>query len=217
MTVLGRTAGRSEMTVQEIADLRLKLQTAVRKHWKALLIEGILLVVLGLAAMVVPALASLAVTILLGWLFLIGGLVELALLIWTQRTPGFWWSLLSSVLAAGAGIVLIARPIQGTLTLTLVLGAYFAAEGVVTIMYALLHRREPSLRWGWLVASGILDLAVAGVIIAGLPGSARWALGLLVGVDLVFGGFALIGMALAGRKIDGIPTNCGWGQVPPIT
>jgi uncharacterized membrane protein HdeD (DUF308 family) len=204
------------MTAQEIADLQLKLQTAVRKHWKALLIEGILLVILGVAAIVIPSVASIAVTFFLGSLFLIGGLVELALLIWTQRTPGFWWSLLSAVLAVGVGIILITRPVQGTLTLTLVLSAYFAVEGVVTIMYALLHRREPATRWGWLIASGILDLAVGGLIIAGLPGSALWAIGLLVGVDLVFGGFALIRMALAGRKIDGIPTNCGWGQVPSI-
>jgi uncharacterized membrane protein HdeD (DUF308 family) len=204
------------MTAQDIADLQLKLHMAVRKHWKALLIEGIVLVILGLAAIVIPSVASVVVAVFLGGLFLIGGLVELALLTWTQKTPGFWWSLLSAVLAAGAGIVLIARPIQGTLTLTLVLSAYFAAEGVVTIMYALLHRREPAIRWSWLVAAGIFDLAVAGLIIAGLPGSAHWAIGLLVGIDLVFGGFALIGTALAGRKIDGIPTNCGWGQVPPI-
>jgi uncharacterized membrane protein HdeD (DUF308 family) len=204
------------MTAQDIADLQLKLQTAVRKHWKALLIEGVLLVILGLAAIIIPSVASIAVTVLLGGLFLIGGLVELALLIWTQRTPGFWWSLLSAVLAAGIGIIMLARPVQGTLTLTLVLSAYFAAEGVVTIMYALLHRREPATRWGWLIASGILDLVVGGLIIAALPGSALWAIGLLVGIDLVFGGFALIRMALAGRKIDGIPTNCGWGQVPSI-
>ena len=204
------------MTAQDIADLQLKLQTAVRKHWKALLIEGVLLVILGLAAIIIPTVASIAVTVLLGGLFLTGGLVGLALLIWTQRTPGFWWSLLSAVLAAGIGIIILARPVQGTLTLTLVLSGYFAAEGVVTIMYALLHRREPATRWGWLIASGILDLVVGGLIIAGLPGSALWAIGLLVGIDLVFGGFALIRMALAGRKIDGIPTNCGWGQVPSI-
>jgi uncharacterized membrane protein HdeD (DUF308 family) len=201
------------MTAQDIADLQLKLQTAVRKHWRALLIEGVLLVILGLAAIIIPSVASIAVTVLLGGLFLIGGLVELVLLIWTQRTPGFWWSLLSAVLAAGIGIILFARPVQGTLMLTLVLSAYFAAEGVVTIMYALLHRREPATRWGWLIASGILDLVVGGLIIAALPESALWAIGLLVGIDLVFGGFALIRMALAGRKIDGIPTNCGWGQL----
>jgi uncharacterized membrane protein HdeD (DUF308 family) len=172
--------------------------------------------VLGLVAMVIPSLASFAVTIFLGSLFLIGGLAELALLIWTGKTPGFWWSLLSALLAAGVGIVLLARPAQGTLTLTIVLGAYFAVEGVFTIMYAFEHGGELSKRRGWLVVSGLLDLLVAVLIIAGLPGSASWAIGLLVGVDLVFGGLSLIGMALAGRKIDGVPTNCGWGQAPPI-
>jgi uncharacterized membrane protein HdeD (DUF308 family) len=203
------------LTAQDTADLR-NLQTAVQKHWRALLIEGILLIALGLGAIIVPSLASLAVTIFLGWLFLIGGLAELALLVWARRTPGFWWSLLSALLLIGAGIILIVRPIRGTLTLTIVLGAYFAAEGVVTIVYAFERRRELSKRWGWLIISGIIDLLVAGCIIAGLPGSAVWAIGLLVGIDLVFGGFALIGIALAGRKIDGIPTDCGWGQAPPI-
>jgi uncharacterized membrane protein HdeD (DUF308 family) len=112
------------MTAQDVSDLQHKLQKAVQKHWKALLIEGVLLIVLGLAAMLIPSLASLAVTIFLGWLFLIGGLVEQALLIWAGKTPGFWWSLLSALLAAAVGIVLLARPVQGTLTLTVVLGAY---------------------------------------------------------------------------------------------
>jgi uncharacterized membrane protein HdeD (DUF308 family) len=203
------------MTVQEIPDTR-TLQAILQKHWKALLIEGGLLVVLGLAAILIPSLASLAVTIFLGWLFLFAGLAELAVLIWARQTPGFWWSLLSALLAIGAGVALIARPVQGTLTLTIVLGAYFAAEGIVTIMYALERRRELPKHWGWLVVSGIVDLVVAGCIVASLPGSAAWAIGLLVGIDLVFGGFTLIAMALAARKIDGIPTNCGWGQPPPI-
>ena len=204
------------MTAQDVSDLQYRLQKAVQKHWKALLIEGILLIVLGLAAMMIPSLASLAVTIFLGWLFLIGGLIELALLIWAGKTPGFWWSLLSALLAAGVGIVLLARPVQGTLTLTVVLGAYFAAEGVFTIMYAREHGRELSKRWGWLTLSGLLDLVIAVLIISGLPESAHWAIGLLVGIDLVFGGFSLVRMAMAGRKIDGVPTNCGWGQAPPI-
>jgi uncharacterized membrane protein HdeD (DUF308 family) len=204
------------MTAQDVSDLQYKLQKAVQKHWKALLIEGVLLIVLGLAAMLIPSLASLAVTIFLGWLFLIGGLVELALLIWAGKTPGFWWSLLSALLAAAVGIVLLARPVQGTLTLTVVLGAYFAAEGVFTIMYAREHGGELSKRWGWLTVSGLLDLVIAVLIISGLPESAHWAIGLLVGIDLVFGGFSLTRMALAGRKIDGVPTDCGWGQAPPI-
>ena len=114
--------------------------------------------------------------------------------------PGFWWSLFSAALAVLAGGILLAKPAQGILTLTIVVGAYFLAEGVVTIMYALEHRRELSERWSWLLVSGVMDLLIAFIIVAGLPDSAEWAIGLLVGINLVLGGASLVGMALAARK-----------------
>src|SRR4051794_38846145 len=181
---------------QNIAGLQTGASAAVRAHWKAFLVEGILLVVLGLAAMILPPLASLTVTIFLGWMFLISGVAGLALTFWARQMPGFWWSLVSAVLAIAAGIILLLKPVQGTLTLTIVVGAYFLAEGVATIMYALEHRRELSERWSWLLVAGIMDLLIAAIIIAGLPGSAAWAIGLLVGINLLFGGASLIGMAL---------------------
>jgi uncharacterized membrane protein HdeD (DUF308 family) len=186
---------------QDLTRLQSEMRAAVREHWKAFLIEGILLVLIGLAAMIVPPLASLTVTIFLGWLFLISGIAGLALTFWARQMPGFWWSLISAVLGIAAGIILLARPVQGTLTLTIVVGAYFLAEGVATIMYALEHRRELSERWSWMLVAGVMDLLVAAVIIAGLPGSAEWAIGLLVGINLVFGGATLIGVALAAREI----------------
>jgi uncharacterized membrane protein HdeD (DUF308 family) len=176
------------------------MSAAVHEHWKAFLIEGILLVVMGLAAMIVPPLASLAVTIFLGWLFLISGIAGLALTIWARQMPGFWWSLISAALGIAAGIVLLAKPVQGTLTLTIVVGAYFLAEGVATIMYSLEHRRELSERWSWMLFAGVLDILIAAMIITGLPGSAEWAIGLLVGINLLFGGASLIGVALAAHK-----------------
>jgi uncharacterized membrane protein HdeD (DUF308 family) len=185
---------------QDMSKLQSDVGAAVREHWKAFLFEGILLVILGLAAMILPPLASLAVTIFLGWMFLITGVAGLALTFWARQMPGFWWSLISAVLAIAAGIILLVKPVQGTLTLTIVVGAYFLAEGVTTIMYALEHRRELSERWSWLLVSGVLDILIAAMIIAGLPGSAEWAIGLLVGINLVFGGASLIGMALAARK-----------------
>src|SRR6185437_5069571 len=140
------------MTVppQDIESLQSKMSAAVREHWKAFLFEGILLAILGLAAIIVPPLASLAVTIFLGWMFLISGIGGLIITFWARQMPGFWWSLISAALAVLAGIVLLMRPVQGTLTLTIVVGAYFLAEGVATIMYALEHRRELSQRWGWM-------------------------------------------------------------------
>jgi uncharacterized membrane protein HdeD (DUF308 family) len=184
----------------DISRLQSSVSATVREHWKAFLFEGILLAILGLAAIIVPPLASLAVTIFLGWMFLISGIAGLALTFWARGMPGFWWSLISAILAVIAGIILLAQPVQGVVTLTIVVGVYFLAEGVATIMYALEHRRELSGRWSWLLVSGVVDIVIAGLIITGLPGSAEWAIGLLVGINLLFGGSTLIGMALAARK-----------------
>ena len=185
---------------QDSSGLEAKISAAMREHWKAFLVEGILLAILGLAAMIVPPLASLAVTIFLGWMFLISGIAGLFVTYWARQMPGFWWSLFSAALAVLAGLILIARPMQGVLTLTIVVGAYFLAEGVATIMYALEHRRELSARWSWLLVAGLMDILIAFLIISGLPGSAEWAIGLLVGINLVIGGASLVGMALAARK-----------------
>jgi uncharacterized membrane protein HdeD (DUF308 family) len=187
------------MTTQD-QGTRLDMGEIMRKHWKALLIEGILLVILGLLAIALPLLASIAITLFLGWMFLISGIAGLILTFWARQIPGFWWSILSAVLSLVAGVLLIGWPGQGVITLTLVLGVFFVMEGVASIMYALEHRRELTGRWGWMIAAGILDLVISAMIITGLPGSASWAIGLLVGINLVFGGATLIGMATAARS-----------------
>lgn len=185
---------------KDVEKMQAAVSATVKAHWKAFLFEGIVLAVLGLAAMIVPPLASLAVTIFLGWMFLISGIAGLFVTFWARQMPGFWWSLFSAALAVLAGLILIARPVQGILTLTIVVGAYFLAEGVATIMYSLEHRRELSERWSWLLMAGLMDIVIAFLIISGLPGSAEWAIGLLVGINLVLGGASLVGMALAARK-----------------
>lgn len=185
---------------EEFSRLQSAMNQAVKTHWKAFLFEGILLVVLGIAALVLPPLASLATAIFLGWMFLIGGIGGLIATYWARSTPGFWWSLISAALAVLTGMLLLARPTQAVLTLTIVLGAYFLAEGVTTIMYALEHRRELSGRWSWLLVSGFVDIAISFMVITGLPSSADWAIGVLVGINLLFGGASLIGMAMAARN-----------------
>jgi len=179
---------------------RVNIAEIMKQHWKALLIEGILLVILGLLAIALPLLASIAITLFLGWLFLVSGVAGLVLTIWARQMPGFWWSIFSALLSLAAGFLLVAWPGQGVVSLTLVLGVFFVMEGVASIMYALEHRRELSGRWGLMVAAGILDLIISAMIITGLPGSAEWAIGLLVGINLVFGGTSLIGMAVAARN-----------------
>jgi len=181
-------------------DVRSAVVSTIREHWVLFLVEGIILVLLGAAAIIVPAIATLAFTLLIGWLFLISGIVGLITTFWMRSAPGFWWALVSGVIGIAAGIVLILWPISGTVSLTLVLIAFFVVEGIATLMYAFEHRAQLSGRWGWMLASGIVDLILAGIIFAGLPETATWALGLLVGINLLFGGTAMIGMALAARS-----------------
>jgi uncharacterized membrane protein HdeD (DUF308 family) len=159
-------------------------------------------VVLGILAIVVPVVATLAVAIFLGWLLLISGIVGLVTTFMARQAPGFWWALLSGVLAIAAGIVLLGWPVSGAVSLTLLLIVFFTIEGVFTIMYALEHKRELSGRWGWMLASGIVDLVLAALIFAGLPGTAAWALGLLVGINMLFGGTSMIAMALHARSAE---------------
>ncbi len=172
----------------------------LRKHWVAYLIEGILLVLLGAAAIVLPIWATLTVTIFLGWLFLFSGIAGLITTFWLRQAPGFWWSLLSALLGIVVGVLLIGWPIGGAISLTLVLIAYFVLEGIFAIMFGLEHKRLLSGRWGWLVLNGVIDLVLAAIIIYGLPGTAVWVLGLLVGIDLIFGGAALVALALAAHE-----------------
>ncbi|MDE1971894.1 MAG: HdeD family acid-resistance protein [Hyphomicrobiales bacterium] len=174
--------------------------SAVHEHRVLFLVEGIILVILGLAAILVPPLATLAFTIVIGWIFLVSGVVGLITTFWARHAPGFWWSLISALIGIAAGLVLLITPLRGTLSLTLVLIAFFVIEGVASIMYAIEHRNQLSGRWAWMLISGIVDLILAAIIFAGLPGTAAWALGLLVGINMVFGGAALIGMALAARN-----------------
>jgi uncharacterized membrane protein HdeD (DUF308 family) len=183
----------------DAAGIERAVESAIREHWVLFLIEGIVLLVLGIAAILVPMVATIAFTILIGWLFLISGVVGLITTFWMRHAPGFWWSLVSAIIGIAAGIVLLIWPISGSLSLTLLLTAFFIVEGVASIMYAIEHRNQLSGRWGWMLVSGIVDLILAAIIIAGLPGTALWALGLLVGINLIFGGVAMIGMALAAR------------------
>jgi uncharacterized membrane protein HdeD (DUF308 family) len=172
---------------------------SLREHWGIFLTEGIILVILGIAAIVLPPLATLAIEIVIGWILLVSGILGLISTFRMQRTPGFWWSLLSAVVGLAAGIVLLRWPLSGAFSLTVVLTAFLAVEGIASIMLALSHSRGFAARWGMLLFSGVVDLILAGIIFSGLPGTAVWAIGLLVGINLVFGGTSLMAMALHAR------------------
>jgi uncharacterized membrane protein HdeD (DUF308 family) len=157
----------------------------------------VILVLLGLAAIFLPLRLGVA---LLWWLFMIGGAAGLATTMVMRSAPGFWWSLLSALLALAIAILLLAVPELAIVGLPLLLMTFLVVEGIATIMLALDHWRALSGRWAWMLASGIVDLWLAGFIVIGLPWTATWALGLILAVNLIFGGGAMVAMALAARN-----------------
>jgi uncharacterized membrane protein HdeD (DUF308 family) len=185
------------MSVNEsVNQRRPNLELAVVVHqWTFYLFEGVILFVLGLLAILVPPLATVSVTIVIGALFFASGAAGLVSTFSGRRAPGFWWSLISAVLGIVVGLLLLVQPIAGAISLTLVLIAFFIAEGIFSILFGVAQRRHVS-NWGWMVASGVVDLALAGILLSGLPGDAAWAIGLLVGINLIFGGAALTAIAL---------------------
>jgi uncharacterized membrane protein HdeD (DUF308 family) len=183
-----------------LESIQSAVAASLHLHWRAFLIEGIVLLVLGLFAIVIPVVATIAVEIFIGWVLLLSGVVGLISTFRMRNAPGFGWSLLSAVIAIAAGVVLLVWPLSGVLSLTLILTAFLTIEGVASIMMSLTHRNGFSARWALLLVSGLVDLILAALIFFGLPGTAAWAIGLLVGINMVFGGSALISMALQARS-----------------
>ena len=174
-------------------------QTAKRTS-TFLVIEGVVLLILGFLAIVLPMIAGIAVTIFLGWLLVLGGTVGLISTFGARQMPGFAWSLISAVLALAAGVLLIGWPTQGLISVTLVLIAFFLADGLTSVLFAVSHRSALGSRWWWMLASGIVTLVLAIVILSGLPGTAAWALGLIVGIDMVMAGSSLLAIGASLRS-----------------
>ena len=189
----------------QMADVGAEVRDVVRRHWGLFLAQGLVMLVLGLLALARPMIATLAVEIFAAWLFLIGGIVGLAGVFTAWKTPGFVWHLIRAVMAILIGILLLWRPIAGILTLTLLLAAFFAAQGIAQIIASISQRAALPGSWAWVLLSGIIDLILAAIIIAGWPGTAAWVLGLMVGINLIMSGVALVMMALACRRVGEKP------------
>jgi uncharacterized membrane protein HdeD (DUF308 family) len=183
------------------ADLEARLiasRRLVAEKWGWFLALGIVLIVVGFAAIVFPLVSTIAAKIMLGWLFLIGGVFMVIHAFQAPAWQGFLWSLLIGILYLVAGGYLAFFPLTGLLTLAFLLIILFAVEGIFEIIMAFQVR--PHEGWGFLLLSGIAALAVAFLIAMDLPGSATWALGLLVGINLLFSGWSYVFLALAGRR-----------------
>jgi len=153
-------------------------------------IFGILLIVLGGLAIAFPFVTTIATKIFLGWLFLIGGIVQIFHAFSTKGWSEFFLDLLMGVLFLIAGGWLAFFPLTGIITLTIFLAAMFVAQGVIEIVMA--FRIRPLDGWGWMFLAGLVALAVGILILFDLPSSAAWAIGLLVGINLLMTGLAYL-------------------------
>jgi uncharacterized membrane protein HdeD (DUF308 family) len=158
---------------------------------------GILFMLLGGLAIFTPLAASLATTVFLGWLLIAGGLFQGVHAFQNRRWAGSGWAIFSAVLQVIAGVAVIAYPVTGTLTLTLVLATLLVANGVVKIVRAYQHRSMSA--WGWLVLDGGLSVVLGLMIGLGWPSSAAWALGMLVGIDFIMGGSSMLMLGILSR------------------
>jgi len=180
--------------------------------WTLFLFEGAALVLLGLLAVVIPSIAGSAATLFIGWLFIASGIIGLATTFLARHTPGFWWSLVSALLGVLVGAVLVAHrsndlygglmgwPLEAAGPMRMILVLFFLIEGGASIMFAFEHRRQFSGRWAWMLASGILDIALGCIIIFDLPGTSAFTMALLIGINMLVGGTAMIAMGLHARS-----------------
>ena len=180
----GRTYSRSE---RSLARNRLTV-----------MLGGVLLVVLGLAAILAPYVTGVAISLVLGGFLVVGALVHTAAAFSAQGWRGSIFAVFLAILYGFAGITMLANPTLGLVALTLVLAVYFLTEGVVQLVMGL--RLRANENWGWLLASGIVSVLLSSLILLGFPASADWAVGLLFGVNLLTSGLALVMVVTAAPK-----------------
>jgi uncharacterized membrane protein HdeD (DUF308 family) len=181
------------------AALDPEVRAGLARSWKALMAIGLVAILTGCVAILVPAVASVGTAIFVGWLLIFVG-AFLAVAAFTAPTIGsVVLRLLWAFLTFAVGLWLVIEPDDGTLTLTLVLGLYFLFMGVTRTAAAFADRGKPNA--GLLGLNGLASLLIGILVLAELPSSADWAIGLLVGIDLIFAGWTLTSVALLGRDL----------------
>jgi len=182
------------MSLEAAAEvLREAMRETVRRHWIWYLLQGGLMVVAGVLALVYPIIASVAVISLLGWVLIASGLLQGLSLIGAQHVPNFWLQLVSVALSIVVGILFLSNPEDGLTTVTFLLIVYFVVEGISKVIFALTIR--PFRNWGWVLGSGALSIGIAFVLYASMTSFSVWFLGLLLGIQLITEGAALAYLA----------------------
>lgn len=155
---------------------------------------AVLLIVIGLFAIVAPVVSGLAVTVLVGWLLVLAGLLHFLLAWKTHSTGGAVWEVLLALVYSVAGVFLILHPVAGLASLTLLLAAYFLVKGVMELVFY--FRLLPRHGAAWLLVDAVVCIALAVMVWSSWPLSSSWAIGTLVGIGLLFTGFSRLMIAI---------------------
>ena len=166
----------------------------IREHRGFFIFESLMFILLGILAIALPGFFTLSVELLIAFLFIIGGVVQLARLFQVRGAAALFATAISAVIYGAIGILLLIYPMIGILSLTMLLAILFFAQGLIQIYWGLTSQHLR--RWGWWVFSGVISIILALIIWAGWPTSAIWFIGLLVGVNLIFYGFSLLFITL---------------------
>jgi uncharacterized membrane protein HdeD (DUF308 family) len=180
------------------AAMRDAMRDTVRRYSLWYLLQGILMVVTGVIALVYPAIASVAIVRLLGWFLIISGILQAIGLIGAREAPFFWMELLSAVLAIVIGVLLLRHTDAGMLFFSVLFLIYFMIEGIAKTIFAFIIRPIPN--WGWVLVSGLLGIVLALYLWANLSTVSEWMLGVLLGILLVVEGVALSSLAWRVRR-----------------
>ena len=176
-----------------------KLKQKIEHNWGWILGLGILLVLGGIVLIAAPLASSIAVTLLIAAVLIVGGVFQIIQAFRTQNWSGFLWSLIVGVIAVIGGIVIYTNPLAGTFALTLVIAAVFIAQGISQLLLA--FKIKPHSGWGWVAFAGVIAILAGFMIWSELPSSAAWALGLIAGISVMLNGWSYIAIALAAKAM----------------
>jgi uncharacterized membrane protein HdeD (DUF308 family) len=175
------------------AALREAMRETVKRYSFWYLVQGVLMVLAGVLALVYPFIASVAIIVLLAWILIVSGILQGIGLIGARNVPHYWVQLISAVLAILIGILLLRSPGSGLLVVTVLLIVYFMVEGIAKTIFALTIKPFPN--WGWVLGSGLVGILLALILWASMPVSSELVLGVLLGIQLICEGAALTYLA----------------------
>jgi uncharacterized membrane protein HdeD (DUF308 family) len=172
-----------------------------QENSKMLRLEGFVLLLLGVLAIILPTIFTLAFELLIGVLLVIGGGISIFRSYKQKGLPSSMASLAIGILVLITGVLFLANPLHGMLTLTIILGVLFLLKGIAEITIAVQHRHW--IAWGWILFSGFASILIALLLLLALPETATWAIGLLVGINMIFSGTWMLMLASAvGKGIE---------------